>query len=504
MTVPIGLPAFAQTTAPVAAKKPMDILFIAVDDLRPSFGAYGGPIKTPSIDRLAARGTTFLRAYCQQAVCSPSRTSLLTGQRPDTTRVYDLQTHFRKNLPDVVTLPQYFKQNGYHAQGMGKIYHNGLDDKTSWSVPHQMLKKPTWGPEGMATQQRVTAAARAAGEDVTRVLAPRGPAWESVDNVADNYFQDGATADKAIETLEEMKAGSRPFFLAVGFSRPHLPFVAPKKYWDMYSPSDIKLPANYHSVPTDGVPIALTGWGELRAYAGMPKQGPVSDEQARNLIRGYYASASYMDAQVGRVLDALHQKGLAQNTLVVLWGDHGWSLGEHGMWCKHTNFEDSANAPLILSVPGQKRVGTKTRALAEFVDVYPTLCEAAGLPIPGGLAGKSVLAVTNDPNAPTKPYAFSQYPRGGGNSPVKPVMGYSLTDGRFRYTEWGSHGAELYDHQADPNENHNLARLPENKSRVESLARALHAAYPKAAQEAERAEQEKRQNGTDAGGKGTS
>ena len=327
---PLCLPAFAQTAAPAAAKQPMNILFIAVDDLRPSFGVYGGPIKTPNIDKLAARGTTFLRAYCQQAVCSPSRTSLLTGQRPDTTRVYDLVTHFRKNLPDAVTLPQYFKQNGYHAQGMGKIFHNGLDDKTSWSVPHQMLQKPTWGPEGMATQQRVTAAARAAGEDVTRILAPRGPAWESVDSVPDNYFQDGATADKAIETLGEMKAGSRPFFLAVGFSRPHLPFVAPKKYWDLYPPSDIKLPANYGEVPTDGVPIALTGWGELRAYADMPKQGPVSDEQAHSLIRGYYASASYMDAQGGARPPSPGSAGLDEEYARCLMGRPRMEFG--GAW----------------------------------------------------------------------------------------------------------------------------------------------------------------------------
>ena len=469
-----------------AAKRPLNVLFIAVDDLRPSFGAaYGGPIKTPNLDKLAARGTTFLRAYCQQAVCSPSRTSLLTGQRPDTTRVYDLVKHFRDTIPNVVTLPQHFKQNGYHAEGMGKIYHGGLDDEKSWSVPHWSPRKPMWGPEGQAVQQRKLQAAKAAGEDVERIGGRlRGPAWESVDNVPDNYFGDGALSEHAIETLNTIGKSDKPFFLAVGFARPHLPFVAPKKYWDLYKDGDIKLPANYRKEPENAVPVALHTWGELRSYDGIPKTGPVSDEQARKLVHGYYAAASYMDAQVGRVLDELDRLGLRQNTVVVLWGDHGWSLGEHGLWCKHTNFEDSVRAPLLLSVPGQKRPGAKTRALAEFVDIYPTLCAAAGLPLPAGLAGKSLLPLANNPNATIKTLAFSQYPRG--NQQTGRVMGYSMTNGRYRYTEWGDRGAELYDHQTDPAENVNLAGKPENQPLLERLSRQLRAALPGAAQQAER------------------
>lgn len=471
----------AQPT-PSASKRP-NVLFLAVDDLRPSFGVYGGPIKSPNLDRLAAGGTTFVRAYCQQAVYSPSRTSLLTGQRPDTTRVYDLQTHFRTTLPDVVTLPQFFKQNGYHAQGMGKIYHNGLDDKASWSVPHAFPSRPTYGPSTEADVKRRNDQARTAGRDVSGKKRLRGPAWEAAEG-EDTHFTDGALADLAIATLGELNnrpAGDqRPFFLAVGFTRPHLPFVAPKKYWDLYQDRDIALPANYRSAPKNVPDVALHDSGELRAYHGIPKTGPVTDEQARLLLHGYYAAASYMDAQVGRVLDALDRLGMRENTVVVLWGDHGWSLGEHGLWCKHTNFENSTRAPLILSVPGQKRPGAKTSQLAEFVDIYPTLAHAAGLALPAGLAGKSLLPLANDPDVVVKTAAFSQYPRGGG------VMGYSLRTDRWRYTEWGDRGRELYDHQTDPGENTNVAAQPENKALVEQLSRQLRAALPGAAKQAER------------------
>ncbi len=479
--------AAGQEVAGKQQRSRLNVLFIAVDDLRPSFGAaYNGPIQTPNLDKLAARGTTFLRAYCQQAVCSPSRTSLLTGQRPDATRVYDLVKHFRTTLPNVVTLPQYFQQNGYHAQGMGKIYHGGLDDKQSWSVPHWTPKKPMWGPQGQAIQRRNVAAAEAGGEDLNRIGArQRGPAYESVPNVPDNYFGDGAIADHAIETLQQIGKGAKPFFLAVGFSRPHLPFVAPAKYWDLYRPSDIRLPANYNKPPENAVPVALHTWGELRSYHAIPKTGPVSDEQARSLIHGYYAATSYMDAQVGRVLDELDRRGLRDNTIVVLWGDHGWSLGEHGLWCKHTNFEDSARAPLLLSVPGQKAPGKKTRALAEFVDIYPTLCAAAGLPVPANLAGKSLLPLTANPNTVIKTAAVSQYPRG--NAQTGNVMGYSLRTDRYRYTEWGYRGAELYDHERDPGENINIANRPENKALVARLSRQLHALVPGASEQARKA-----------------
>lgn len=451
-------------------QRKLNVLFVAVDDLRPELGCYGVQgIHSPAIDALAARGTVFCRAYCQQAVCSPSRTSLLTGRRPDTTRVYDLETHFRPQLPDVVTLPQHFKQHGYHVQGLSKIYHPGLDDPPSWSVPWWEPKAQQYAdPEDLKALAEARKKARAEGKDVKRV---RGPAWEAPD-VADHALPDGLTADKAIEVLRQIK--DRPFFLAVGFLKPHLPFVAPKKYFDLYPPDKVKLAPNPNP-PQDVPPIALHNWQELRAYNDIPKQGPLPESKARELVRGYYAATSYMDAQLGRVLAELESLGLKDSTIVVLWGDHGWQLGEHGLWCKHTNFEVAARAPLLFAVPGQKNPGAKTQALAEFVDIYPTLSELCGLPLPAGLEGTSLAPVLNDPQRPWKPAAFSQYPRGK-------VMGYSMRTDRYRLTEWRESGRdpvglELYDHKADPDENVNLAGRPEHKTTIAELVALLHTGW---------------------------
>ena len=483
---------FVACADPAAADGPVrrpNVLFIAVDDLRPQLGCYGDPVvKSPSIDKLASGGIVFTRAYCQQAVCSPSRTSLLTGRRPDTTRIYDLQTHFRLHLPDVVTLPEHFKKHGYHTQGLSKIYHGGLDDPQSWSVPHWAPSQGQYAkPETLALLERKREQMRPQIERarrrhsvekdpktglVLRITGPRvrvhGPPWEDPD-VPDNALNDGATADRAIEIMREVK--DKPFFLAVGFLKPHLPFVAPKKYYDMYPLDSIRLPSNM-SPPEDCPPIALTDWGELRAYEGMPRSGPLSERQVRELIRGYYAAASYTDAQIGRLLDELDRLGLADKTIVVLWGDHGWQLGEHGLWCKHTNFELATRSLLILRVPGRGSAGARTSALVEFVDIYPTLCELAGLPLPDGLEGTSMVPLIEDPSRPWKKAAFSQYPRGK-------VMGYSMRTDRYRYTEWAEPGkppvaVELYDHQKDPGENVNLASRPEYKAIVSELSKALH------------------------------
>ncbi len=455
-----------------------NVLFIAVDDLRPQMGCYGDRLaKTPHIDRLAAQGVVFDRAYCQQAVCSPSRTSLLTGRRPDTTKVYDLDTPFRKNLPEVVTLPQHFKAYGYHSQGMGKIYHGGLDDAASWSVPHWMPKRPGFGPEGQKLLTRLRQEARAAGKDLTkRSNQPRGLPWEAPE-VEDSALPDGAIADHAVETLRQVK--DRPFFLAVGFIKPHLPFVAPKKYWDLYSREQFRLADNPH--PPKGAPTySLSNWGELRAYLGMPKQGPVTEDQARSLIHGYYASMSYMDAQVGKVLAELDRLGLRENTIVVLWGDHGWELGEHGEWCKHENYETSTRAPLIVSAPGRKANGKTSRALVEFVDLYPTLTELCGLPLPEGLEGTSFQPLLEQADRPWKKAAFSQYPRNVAR--MGRGMGYTLRTDRYRLVEWTLPGKdfqeyELYDHQTDPGENVNLAQQPEHAELVKKLAEQLHAGW---------------------------
>jgi len=448
----VALPAFAQSKRP-------NVLFIAVDDLRPELGCYGAKtILTPNIDRIAKQGMTFLRAYCQQAVCSPSRTSLLTGARPDTTKVWDLVTHFRDAMPDAVTLPQHFKDHGYFVQGIGKIFHPGYDDPRSWSTPWQTPNAPTYARPRSA---------ELLDEDARR-KSKDGPAFESA-AVADDFYKDGKVAALAVETLRSLAQGPSPFFLAVGFAKPHLPFVAPKKYWDMYDPAEIKLAPNPYR-PKGAPEYALTTSGELRNYHGQPAEGPIPDALARQLKHGYYAAASYTDAQIGKLLDELDRSGLRQNTVIVLWGDHGWKLGEHGEWCKHSNVENDTNAPLLLSVPGMKQAGRHTRALVEFVDIYPTLAEVAGLPLPGHLEGTSFKPLFDNPQRAWKSAAFSQYPR------QKKVMGYSMRTNRYRFTVWVSHqnrekveAMELYDHQTDPQENTNIASLPANEALVERL-----------------------------------
>ena len=385
-------------TGSLNAADRLNVLFIAVDDLRPEFGAYGKSyIHSPNLDRIARRGVTFNRAYCQQAVCSPSRSSLLTGTRPDTTKVWDLQTHFRTALPDVVTLPQHFKQNGYFVQGMGKLFHGGFDDPRSWSVPWSSPKGGHGAyalPENQAIVKAKVEAAKNAPKTGKGPVRNYGPPFESAD-VPDNTFHDGALADMAVAALAECAKKDQPFWLGVGFIRPHLPFVAPKKYWDLYDPAKIELAAN--PFPPRGAPeYAVLPGGELRSYHGVPT-GPIPDDYARQLKHGYYAAISYMDAQLGRVLDELDRLGLTEKTVIVLWGDHGWKLGEHGGWCKHSNVENDTNAPLLMAVPGLKAAGQRTDSLVEFVDIYPTLAEVCGLPLPPHLEGTSLMPVLRDP-----------------------------------------------------------------------------------------------------------
>jgi arylsulfatase A-like enzyme len=305
-----------------------------------------------------------------------------------------------------------------------------------------------------------------------RVSRVRGLPWEAPE-VADNELVDGNLADQAVQALGQIK--DKPFFLALGFANPHLPFVAPKRYWDLYKPEQIRL-ADNPDAPKDSPAYAVTNFGELRAYHGIPKDGPLTEEQARKMIHGYYAAVSYMDAQVGRLLDELDRLGLKENTLVVLWGDHGWQLGEHGLWCKHTNYETSTRVPLVMAVPGQKAPGRKSGGLVEFVDIYPTLAESCGLPLPEGLEGTSFRKLLDEPDRTWKKAAFSQYPRqvpGTGR-----VMGYSVRTQRYHLVEWSNPGKtfleyELYDHQNDPNENVNVAKRPEYAAAVEELSGLL-------------------------------
>ncbi|MBK1720164.1 hypothetical protein CKO27_21410 [Thiocystis violacea] len=412
----------------------LNVLFIAVDDLRPEIGIYGvDDIGTPNIDELAREGTRFTRAYSQMATCSPSRTSLLTGLRPDTTRITDLTTHFRNTIPSVVTLPQWFKQNGYVTRAICKIYHEKLNDALSWSAPLQ---------EGFG------------------VGAPNGPdgkpvAFAAIDK-ADSEFGDYKCASHAIQAMKDLR--NTPFFIAVGFRKPHLPFVAPRKYFDMYD--RMAIPEAINPYKAWGAPsVAFDNTGELRAYSQMPWGGNYNETLRRNLKHGYYAATSFMDAQVGRLLTELENSGLSQNTLVVFLGDHGFHLGEQADWGKHMNFEVATRVPLIFKGPGIPR-NASSSALVELVDLYPTISQLAGLSIPstqqhGGypMQGDSLVSLIQNPTAKSPRGAFSQWPRSG-------YVGKSLRTDRYRYTEWSKTGSklhELYDHSEDPSETTNLA-----------------------------------------------
>jgi arylsulfatase A-like enzyme len=448
-----------------------NVLFLPVDDLKPLLGCYGATqVKTPNIDALAKRGVIFTRAYCQQAVCGPSRASFMTGRRPDSTRVYDLVTDFRKALPNCVTLSQRFKDAGYFAVSVGKIYHPGLDDAASWSVPNTYkLGGRFFDPNLLEEAKGARKDGASEGGEATLV---RGKSFEIVD-CADDELPDGKIANHAIDLLRANK--DRRFFIAAGFMRPHLPFVAPRRYYDMYPPDSIKLADNPFP-PKDVPKPAMHNFGELRSYSDIPKKGPIDDAKARELIRGYYASTTFVDAQIGKVLKELDRLGLAESTIVVLWGDHGYHLGDHGLWNKHSNFEEAARAPLMIAMPGMKHSGAACDALVEFVDVYPTLCALAGISAPSDLEGRSFAPLLDDPKQPFKQAAFSQYPRG------KNLMGRSMRTDRYRYTEWQDKSGkatarELYDHKTDPEENTNIAGRPENTALVEKLAAELKSSW---------------------------
>ena len=406
---------------PDASTKP-NVLFIAVDDLRTSLGCYGDRLaKTPNIDRLAETARPFTRAYCHQSVCGPSRTSILTGRLPDNTRVWHNRNLFRDTLPDAVTLPQHFKRHGYHVQSLGKVL-SGNDreaeqDPPSWSVP-PLLKGPGWRNYAL---------------EKNRGQRGKGPATEQAD-LPDEGYSDGKLAALAVRTLEDLVGKKRPFFLAVGFFKPHLPFCAPKKYWDLYDPSDF-LPASKPVRTRNAPELAYPDHLELGGYKDVPKDEKVGIEQARHLRHGYYACVSYVDAQVGKVIDALKRLGVEERTIVVLWGDHGYSLGEADHWCKDTNFEMDTRAPLLFRFPGMPEPGIATEAMIGYVDIYPTVVELAGLPPATGLDGKSLAAVLQDPRQPGRPFVLSQFAR-----PFKPsmpeVMGYSVRTQTHRYTRW--------------------------------------------------------------------
>ncbi len=429
----------AETTAP---PKRLNVLFIASDDLNCSLGCYGNRlVKTPNLDRLAARGTCFERAYCQFPLCSPSRSSLMTGLRPDTTQVFDLKKHFRTVLPDVVTLPQMFQRNGYFAARVGKIYHygvpgdigtSGLDDPPSWDT----FVNPRGRDKDVEGQLFNYTPKRGLGSSLS-FLAADG---------TDEEQTDGIGATETIRLLERNKG--RPFFIACGFYRPHCPYIAPKKYYE-------RVPIDQMQMPL--IPAGFTNTVPAPALASTqpwPWFG-VTEQQARESKQAYYAAIEFMDAQLGRLLDALDRLGLADNTVIMFWGDNGYHLGELGLWMKQSTFENSARVPLLIATPSQKTKGQSCPRTVELVDLYPTLAELCGLAPPPNLAGKSLAPLLENPKASWDKPAFTQVWRGGFN-------GHSVRTERWRYTVWddGRRGEQLYDYQADPEELHNLAADP--------------------------------------------
>lgn len=430
------------------AAEPLNVLFIAVDDLRPQLHCYGDPVAiTPNLDGLAARGTLFGRAYCQEAVCNPSRQSLLTGKKPDSIGVWDLHTRFRDTSPGTVPLPEYFKQHGYFTRSFGKIYHDGIPDPESWSVPSE------FGETAMPKREDYRLP-----ENRTPHKGGKAAATEFADAPEDEY-PDGRVAKGAVAALKKLAANPKhqPFFLAVGIRKPHLPFTAPKHYWDLYD--KVTIPAITQPGPPEGAPaIALHDSEELRGYSDQPDIGPWSPDQVATLRRGYYAAASFADAQIGRVLTALDRTGLAKNTIIVLWGDHGYHLGELGLWAKTTNYEADTRVPLIMVTPDGRPHGVRTDSFVELMDIYPTLVELCGLPPQPANEGHSFAALLGHPGVPGRDVAFSQFPRPwrhGAKTDLPENMGYAVRDRDYRYVEWRNFetgkvvARELYHYEGD-------------------------------------------------------
>jgi len=486
-----------------------NVLFISVDDLRPELGCYGNPvIKTPNFDRLARQGVAFSRAHCQAAACSPSRASVMTGMRPDSTRVWSLGEEFRKTIPDVVTMPQHFHEHGYYTVSIGKIFHNHMPDRVSFD-------EPDLRPSGYDTQEMIDRDPESFyhDEEINEELAQvrqtrleRNPnayagGWAygrsiEIADASDDELYDGAQTELAIETLKRLKEKDQPFYLTLGYYRPHLPFVAPKKYWDLYDRETLP-PAPNPFLPKDAPPFAMNSQYELKGcydleWVKHPAEERLPEETSRELKHGYYASVSYVDACLGRLLDGLDKVGLAENTIVVVWGDHGWKLGEHGSFCKQTNYNIDTRVPLLVRAPEVSAQTELCEGLVELVDLYPTVCDLAGIDIPSNMEGASLKPLLEDPRRDWKSAVFSQYHQrpkvttDGGR-----YMGYSMVTARYHYVEWRTWdddlkqaselvAQELYDNRADPDENLNIAGLEQHQQLLAQLAEQLRAGWAEA------------------------
>ena len=434
-------------------EKPDNVLFIVVDDLRPELNCYGRTlIHSPHMDRLASGGVLFRNAYCNVPVCGASRASFLTGLRPTRDRFLTYFTYAEKDAPEAIPIPQYFKDHGYTTISNGKIFHNQDDHAQAWDI-----------------NRRPNAAGRPMDYYLPESLSAdpdgRGKPYESAE-AHDTVYNDGKIAEFAIRDLRALSQSGKPFFMAVGFWKPHLPFNAPKKYWDLYE-GKVRLPDNNY-IPENAPPVSIHNSGELRRYDGIPAEGPVSDSVARKLIHGYYACVSYVDAQIGKVLQELKNLGLDENTHVILIGDHGYNLQEHTLWCKHSNYQTSLRSPMIVKSPGAK-AGSISHQYVEFLDIFPTLTDLAGLPPLDHLQGRSLAGELADPSEEPAGYAVSKF-----------TTGITLSTPGFAYTEWidgdslQTKAEMLYDHRLDHEENRNVSADPAYVAIRDSLKQVLH------------------------------
>jgi len=448
--------------------KNKNVLFIAVDDLKPLLGCYGVTnIITPNIDKLAKDGVIFSNAHCQYAICSPSRASLLTGMRPDYTQIWDFKARMRDINPDILTIPQYFKNSGYFSIGMGKVFDgrgcDGWDtqDVSSWSEPLRIMGR---------------------NEIYLYNKDPKKKPSTEMAIVNDYAYKDGVIAQTAMKELQTLSKQDKPFFLAVGFLKPHLPFCAPKKYWDMYDRADIKLP-KYRKLPEGSPSYAFQDSWELKGgYSDIERGKPIPEAKQKELIHGYMACVTYIDKLIGELIDELKATGQYDNTIIVLWGDHGWHLGDHGMFCKHTNYEQATRSPLIFSGAAIKTKDLNCSSPTEFVDIFPTLCDLAGLKTPEQLDGISLLPILDGKKTSVKDFAVSQF---GRNTSGKTLMGYTYRDNRYRYTAWVQKDfkkgertgpvidEEFFDYETDPQETKNLINEPKYSDEINRM-RAIH------------------------------
>lgn len=488
-------------------RKRYNVLFVSVDDLAPRLGCYGDSIAiTPNFDRFAAQGAVFNETYSQAAVCAPSRASLMTGLRPDSNRVWHLGDKFREKIPEVVTMPQYFHEHGYYTVNVGKIFHNYMPDSVSWDEPDlrpEYYKRPEWlkrDGETFYVNEETNRKQKIKRDSLVK-LRPNyyadgwnnGPAWEAED-VHDTLYYDGAQVELAKRALRRISKKKAPFFMGFGFFRPHLPFAVPKKYWDMYDANQIPAASNPY-LPQNAPIFSMNKMYELRGYDGFqhlvhPSVSKLSSDTARILKHGYYASVSYVDELFGQLLSELEALKIADETIVIVWGDHGWKLGEHNSWCKQTNYNIDTHVPMLIRVPGMKQ-GIKLNHLTELIDMFPTLCDLTGIPIPSYMQGKSFAPLLEDPNQPWKDAVFSQFHRRPKVSPDgKRYMGLSMKTKEYHYVEWYYWDVrseelgelvtvELYDNIKDPDENRNIAIYPEHQTLIKELSERLHEGWRK-------------------------